>query len=42
VTRAGTLKAGVEMPIVPGHEIAGEIAAVDPDVREFRVGDRAA
>ena len=23
VTRAGTLKAGVEMPMIPGHEIAG-------------------
>ena len=29
-------------PIVPGHEFAGEIAAVGPDVRSLRVGDRVA
>jgi D-arabinose 1-dehydrogenase-like Zn-dependent alcohol dehydrogenase len=42
VTRDGTLKAGVEMPITPGHEIAGEIVAIGSDVREFEVGDRVA
>ena len=42
VTRDGTLKNGVTMPIVPGHEIAGEIVAIGSEVREFRVGDRVA
>ncbi|PJJ63296.1 NAD(P)-dependent alcohol dehydrogenase [Compostimonas suwonensis] len=27
-------------PMVPGHEIAGIVAAVGPDVTKFRVGDR--
>jgi alcohol dehydrogenase/propanol-preferring alcohol dehydrogenase len=32
---------GVTFPIVPGHEIAGEIAAVGEDVRPWQVGQRA-
>jgi alcohol dehydrogenase (NADP+) len=28
-------------PLVPGHEIAGVVSAVGPDVTKFRVGDRA-
>jgi acryloyl-coenzyme A reductase len=42
VTRNGTLKAGVRLPFVPGHEIAGTVAAVGTDVSEFRPGDRVA
>ena len=30
----------VPLPMVPGHEFAGEIVRVGPLVREFRVGDR--
>jgi alcohol dehydrogenase len=30
----------VPLPHVPGHEFAGEIAAVGPQVRRFRVGER--
>jgi acryloyl-coenzyme A reductase len=42
VTRNGTLKAGVKMPIIPGHEIAGTVVEVGPDVRGFKIGDRVA
>lgn len=42
VTRNGTLKAGIRMPLIPGHEIAGTVAAVGPDVRGFKPGDRVA
>jgi alcohol dehydrogenase len=30
----------IELPHVPGHELAGVIAAVGPEVRGFAVGDR--
>jgi alcohol dehydrogenase len=30
----------VKLPHVPGHELAGVVAAVGPDVRGFREGDR--
>lgn len=42
VTRNGTLKTGVEMPMIPGHEIAGTVVAVGLGVREFHIGDRVA
>ncbi|MEU4238740.1 zinc-dependent alcohol dehydrogenase family protein [Actinoplanes sp. NPDC026619] len=29
-------------PIIPGHEFAGEIVAIGPGVRDFRVGDQVA
>lgn len=32
--------ADIRLPHVPGHELAGTIAAVGRDVRRFRVGDR--
>lgn len=29
-----------KLPIIPGHEFAGEVVEVSPDVSEFRVGER--
>lgn len=42
VTRNGTLKRGIEMPLIPGHEISGIVESVGPKVRGFRPGDRVA
>ncbi len=42
VVRNGTLKAGVGMPLILGHEIAGHVAAVGRDVRGIKTGDRVA
>jgi D-arabinose 1-dehydrogenase-like Zn-dependent alcohol dehydrogenase len=42
VTRNGTLKAGVEMPCILGHEISGTVIEVGRDVRRFRTGNRVA
>jgi D-arabinose 1-dehydrogenase-like Zn-dependent alcohol dehydrogenase len=42
VTRNGTLKRGVKMPLILGHEISGIVADVGPDVRDFKPGDRVA
>jgi D-arabinose 1-dehydrogenase-like Zn-dependent alcohol dehydrogenase len=42
VTRNGTLKAGVEMPCILGHEIAGTVVDTGPDVRGIAIGDRVA
>ncbi len=42
VTRNGTLKTGVKMPCILGHEIAGTVVAVGRDVRGFKPGDRVA
>jgi D-arabinose 1-dehydrogenase-like Zn-dependent alcohol dehydrogenase len=42
VTRNGALKAGVRLPFVPGHEVAGTVAAVGSAVKGFRPGDRVA
>ena len=42
VTRNGTMKRGIEFPLIPGHEISGIVESVGPDVREFRPGDRVA
>ena len=33
---------GVPLPVVPGHEIAGQVAALGPGVSGLRVGDRVA
>ena len=40
VTRNGTLKAGVKLPCVLGHEVAGEVVAVGSQVDSYRLGDR--
>ena len=42
VTRNGTYRRNVELPIIPGHEIAGTVMAVGSEVRRFRAGDRVA
>ena len=42
VVRSGTMKAGVEMPLIPGHEIAGVVDEVGSEVTRFTPGDRVA
>ncbi|MGC1750484.1 MAG: alcohol dehydrogenase catalytic domain-containing protein [Pseudolabrys sp.] len=42
VTRNGTLKFGVQMPCILGHEISGTVVDVGRDVRAFQRGDRVA
>jgi D-arabinose 1-dehydrogenase-like Zn-dependent alcohol dehydrogenase len=42
VTRNGTLKFGVQMPCILGHEISGTVVEVGHDVRGFRKNDRVA
>lgn len=42
VTRNGTYRQHVELPIIPGHEIAGTAVAIGSGVRRFRAGDRVA
>lgn len=42
LTRNGTLKAGVKMPCVLGHEIAGTVVEVGRDVTRFKTGQRVA
>lgn len=42
VTRNGTMKRGIELPFIPGHEVSGEVIAVGPMVTQFRVGDMVA
>jgi D-arabinose 1-dehydrogenase-like Zn-dependent alcohol dehydrogenase len=42
LTRNGTLKAGVKMPCVLGHEIAGTVTAVGGEVARFKTGQRVA
>jgi acryloyl-coenzyme A reductase len=42
VTRNGTLKFGVQMPCILGHEISGTVVETGRDVRGFKSGDRVA
>lgn len=42
VVRNGTMKRGVEMPFIPGHEVSGTVVEVGPLVRDFKPGDRVA
>ena len=40
--RNGTLKRGVQLPTILGHEISGTVVAVGSKVRRFKVGQRVA
>ena len=42
LTRNGTLKAGVRLPCVLGHEVAGTVVELGAQVKGFKVGDRVA
>ena len=42
LTRNGTYRRRGELPIIPGHEIAGAVVEAGAGVRRFRVGDRVA
>lgn len=42
LTRNGTLKAGVKMPCVLGHEISGTVADTGSQVTKFKLGQRVA
>lgn len=42
VTRNGTYRNRVQLPLIPGHEIAGTVVEVGGDVGRFRPGDRVA
>lgn len=42
VTRNGTYRRNVELPLIPGHEISGTVLGTGPEVRRFRPGDRVA
>ena len=42
VVRNGTLRAGIALPVILGHEVAGTVAEVGRDVRGVRVGERVA
>ncbi len=42
VVRNGTLKAGIAMPLILGHEVAGTVVETGADVRGLRSGDRVA
>ena len=42
VTRNGTLKRGVEMPLILGHEVSGTVESVGSRVSGFRPGESVA
>ena len=42
VVRNGTMKAGVELPCILGHEISGTVVDIGPAVARFKPGDRVA
>jgi acryloyl-coenzyme A reductase len=42
VTRNGTLKFGIKMPCILGHEVSGTVVELGEGVNRFRLGDRVA
>jgi acryloyl-coenzyme A reductase len=40
IVRAGILTKGVNLPLVPGHELAGTIASLGAEVEGWAIGDR--
>lgn len=42
LSRKGIMRKGMQLPRIPGHEIAGVVAEVGPLVRDFSAGDRVA
>jgi D-arabinose 1-dehydrogenase-like Zn-dependent alcohol dehydrogenase len=42
VTRNGTYRNRVQLPLTPGHEIAGTVVEVGAEVKRFRSGERVA
>jgi len=40
--RGGFLHRGIEFPFVPGHEVAGTVVEIGPQVNQFKVGQRVA
>lgn len=42
VSRNGVMKRGIELPFIPGHEVAGEIVEVGHQVTRFKVGENVA
>jgi D-arabinose 1-dehydrogenase-like Zn-dependent alcohol dehydrogenase len=42
LTRNGTYRRRGELPLIPGHEVAGTVVEAGPAVRRFRAGDRVA
>lgn len=42
LTRKGAMRMGMDLPRIPGHEIAGVVSEVGPMVEDFSPGDRIA
>jgi acryloyl-coenzyme A reductase len=40
--RNGTLRKGIQMPLIPGHEVSGQVVEIGANVKQFKIGDRVA